>query len=43
VAKSGDAGWDGYERSVLAKVADQVKVAIRGGVVDMTVSKKFAK
>lgn len=38
-----DAGWDGYERSVLAKVADQVKVAIRGGVVDMTVSKKFAK
>ncbi len=34
--------WDGYERSVLRKVADNVKIAIRGGVVDMTVSKSFA-
>ena len=35
--------WDGYERSVLRKVADNVKIAIRGGMVDMTVSKNFAK
>ena len=38
-----DPEWDGYERSVLRKVADNVKIAIRGGVVDMTVSKVFAK
>ena len=38
-----DPEWDGYERSVLRKVADNVKIAIRGGVVDMTVSKDFAK
>jgi len=38
-----DPDWDGYERSVLRKVADDVKIAIRGGVVDMTVSKNFAK
>ena len=34
--------WDGYERSVLRKVADTVKIAIRGGVVAMTVSKDYA-
>ena len=38
-----DPEWDGYERSVLRKVADSVKIAIRGGLVDMTVSKEFAK
>ena len=37
-----DQQWDGYERSVLRKVADNVKIAIRGGVVDMTVSKSIA-
>ncbi|MBQ9264392.1 MAG: hypothetical protein IJ189_09315 [Clostridia bacterium] len=37
-----DPEWNGYERSVLRKVADNVKIAIRGGVVDMTVSKVFA-
>ena len=37
-----DSEWDGYERSVLRKVADNVKIAIRGGVVDMTVSKRIA-
>ncbi|MBQ8953675.1 MAG: hypothetical protein IJ048_06130 [Clostridia bacterium] len=35
--------WDGYERSILRKLADNVKIAIRGGVVDMTVSKRFAE
>jgi len=36
-----DSEWDGYERSVLRKLTDDVKIAIRGGLVDMTVSKKF--
>lgn len=33
--------WDGYEQSVLRKVADDVKITIRGDVVDMTVIKNF--
>lgn len=33
--------WDGYERSILLKIADNVKVAIRGDVVDVTVIKSF--
>lgn len=36
-----DPEWDRYERSILRKVADDVKIAIRGGVVDMTVVKSF--
>ena len=35
--------WDGYERSVLHKVADNVKIGIRGQEVRMTVIKDFAK
>ena len=38
-----DDEWDGYERSVLRRTADNVKIAIRGGVVDMTVSKHFPR
>ncbi|MBQ5311585.1 MAG: hypothetical protein ILP19_06040 [Oscillospiraceae bacterium] len=34
--------WDQYEQSILRKVADQVRISIRGGKVDMTVSKKYA-
>ena len=34
--------WDQYEQSILRKAADDVKIAIRGGIVDMTVSKSFA-
>ena len=34
-----NAEWDGYERSILKKLADDVKIGIRGGVVEMTVSK----
>ena len=34
--------WDRYERSILRRVADNVKIAIRGGMVEMTVAKKFA-
>ena len=33
--------WDEYEQSILRKVSDEVKIAIRGGMVDMTVSKRF--
>ena len=36
-----DPEWDGYERSVLRGLADNVKIAIRGGEVCMTVSKQF--
>lgn len=32
-----DQEWDGYER----KVADSVKIGIKGGVVDAVVSKKY--
>ena len=38
-----DPEWDGYERSVLLKLADDVKIGIRGGVVTMTISKNFAE
>ena len=37
-----DTEYDGYERSVLRKLADEIKVGIRGGEVDMTVVKKLA-
>ena len=36
-----DPEWDGYERSVLRKIANHIAIAIRGGTVDMTVSKTF--
>ena len=35
--------WDRYEKSVLLRLADNVKIGIRGGLVSMTVSKKFAE
>lgn len=36
-----DTEWDGYERSVLKGLADNITIAIRGGMVSMTVSKQF--
>ena len=33
--------WDQYEQSILGKVADDVKITIRGGTVEMTVAKSF--
>lgn len=33
--------WDGYERSILLRVADNVKVGIRGDLVEITVIKSF--
>ena len=38
----GQPDWDGYERSILQTVADEVKIGIRGGNVDVTISKRFA-
>lgn len=35
--------WDGYERSVLANLADNVKISIKGQQVCMTVTKDFSK
>ncbi len=33
--------WDEYAQSILRTVSDEVKIAIRGGMVDMTVTKRF--
>lgn len=33
--------WDGYERSILRKLADDIKIGIQGDTVDITVSKEF--
>ncbi len=38
-----DPEWDGYERSVLRKIADDIKIGIRGGLVEMTVSKRMVQ
>ena len=38
-----DPEWDGYERSVLRSLADSVNIAIRGGLVEIIVSKNFAE
>ena len=34
--------WDQYEQSILRKAADQIRIAIRGGVVEMTVTARFS-
>ena len=31
--------WDEYEQSILKSVSDEIRIAIRGGMVDMTVTK----
>ena len=36
-----DPEWDGYERSILQKAADDIKIAIRGSEVSMTVTAKL--
>ena len=33
--------WDGYERSILRNLADDIKIGIQGETVDITVSKFF--
>ena len=37
-----DPEWDGFEQSTLRRLADCIKIGIRGGTVDMTVIKQFA-
>ena len=37
-----DPEWDQYECSVLHKLADNLKISIRGSVVELIVSKSFA-
>ena len=34
--------WDKYEQTILGRVADDIKIGIRGGTFDMTVRKAFA-
>ena len=36
-----DEDWDGYERSILRTQADEVKIGIRGNLVEVTVTKRF--
>ena len=36
-----DPEWDRYEQSILRKLADEIKISIRGNMVDMTVTKNF--
>ena len=38
-----DPEWDGFERSVLRGISDDIRIAIRGREVRMTVSKSFAE
>lgn len=38
-ADSASEDWDGFERSILRRMADNVSVSIRGDVVDIAVSK----
>ncbi len=34
--------WDRYEQSVLLRLADNVRIAIRGDQVNMTITKDFS-
>ncbi len=36
-----EAEWDGFERSILKKLADDIKIGIQKDIVDITVSKRF--
>ena len=38
-----DPDWDGYERSVLKNLADDVKIGIRGDTIYISVTRDFAK
>ena len=33
--------WDEYERSILRSIADEVKIGIQKGIVEITVTKRF--
>lgn len=36
-----DTEWDRYEQSILKKLADDIKISIKGGVVSIIVTKSF--
>ncbi len=36
-----DGAWDGFERSILLQLADNVRIAVHGSEVRMTVRKTF--
>ncbi len=36
-----DEEWDRYERSILRRLADEIKIGVRGGAVEMEVRKQF--
>lgn len=36
-----DEEWDRYERSILRRLADEIRIGVRGGTVEMEVLKKF--
>ena len=40
--KGAEDAWDELEKSVVAHVADDVKVSIKGRMVEMTINKKLA-
>ena len=37
-----DKEWDRYERSILRKLADEIKIGVKGGLVEIEVVKTFA-
>ena len=37
-----DPEWDKYEQSTLKRLAETIRIGIRGDNVDMTVTKRFA-
>ena len=37
-----DEEWDRYERSILRKLADEIKIGVKGGLVEIEVVKTFA-
>ena len=39
----GEPEWDGYERSILQSISDEVKIGIRGQKAEITVCKNYAK
>lgn len=39
--KSNKEAWDELEKSVVASIADEIKVGIKGGMVEMIIYKKF--
>jgi hypothetical protein len=39
--KQSSEAWDELEKSIVANIADDVKVGVRGDIVEMTIIKRF--